>query len=272
MRISPAHVRSMFSTDSPKAVKAQGFGYLNAILYMAPHTFGGVGNLCPKASEGCKALCLGLYSGQAAMIKAGERLNSVRAARVRKAQAFMRDRGDFMRDVALSIAFNVGKAQRYGLNIAVRLNGSTDIAFEGIPVTLDVHDCEKIRKLSRGQLAVTARTHRNIFELFATVQFLDYTKLEARTRRALPSNYHLTFSRSESNAGDVARVMQTQINVAVVFANGLPATWQGRAVIDGDSHDLRFLDSPGVVVGLTPKGHKARRDQSGFVIRESAHV
>jgi len=44
------------------------FGYLNAIHYMAPHTLGGVGNLCPHASEGCKALCLGHYSGQAGMV------------------------------------------------------------------------------------------------------------------------------------------------------------------------------------------------------------
>ena len=37
-------------------------------------------------------------------------------------------------------------------------------------------------------------------------------------------------------------------------------------MIDGDEHDLRFLDDANVVVGLTPKGNKAKRDQSGFVV------
>ena len=36
-------------------------------------------------------------------------------------------------------------------------------------------------------------------------------------------------------------------------------------VIDGDEHDMRFLDEPNVVVGLKAKG-KAKKDSSGFVI------
>jgi len=58
--------------------------------------------------------------------------------------------------------------------------------------------------------------------------------------------------------------------VAVIFAHGLPAIrnlW-GHPVIDGDKHDLRFLDPRGVIVGLTPKGNKAKRDMSGFVLRD----
>jgi len=56
-----------FSTDSPKAAKATSYGWLNAINYMAPHRSGGAANLCPHASPGCIALCLGEHSGQAAM-------------------------------------------------------------------------------------------------------------------------------------------------------------------------------------------------------------
>ena len=50
----------IFSTESAKAAKATGFGFLNAIHYMAPADTAGVGNLCPNASEPCKALCLGI--------------------------------------------------------------------------------------------------------------------------------------------------------------------------------------------------------------------
>jgi hypothetical protein len=45
----------------------------------------------------------------------------------------------------------------------------------------------------------------------------------------------------------------------------LPETYLGRPVIDGDEHDLRFLDPSGVVVGLRAKG-KARKQRGGFVV------
>ena len=58
------------------------------------------------------------------------------------------------------------------------------------------------------------------------------------------------------------------LNFAVVFStakgSSLPDTFHGVPVIDGDIHDLRFLDPKGVIVGLRAKG-KARKDQSGFV-------
>ena len=60
------------------------------------------------------------------------------------------------------------------------------------------------------------------------------------------------------------------INVAVVFRKALPETWQGFQVINGDLHDLRHLDPRGeigTVIGLAPKGRKAKRDTSGFVVR-----
>jgi hypothetical protein len=51
----------------------------------------------------------------------------------------------------------------------------------------------------------------------------------------------------------------------VVFRHK-PDTWHGFPVIDGDAHDLRHLDPRGVVVALSPKGPKAKKDKSGFVI------
>ena len=53
-------------------------------------------------------------------------------------------------------------------------------------------------------------------------------------------------------------------NVAVVFRNQLPKTWNGYEVVNGDESDLRFLDKKGVVVGLIEKG-MAKKDATGFV-------
>jgi len=59
-------------------------------------------------------------------------------------------------------------------------------------------------------------------------------------------------------------------NKAVVFnlkkSEPLPETFKGLEVIDGDTHDMRFLDKPNKVVGLRAKG-KAKVDDTGFVIQ-----
>jgi hypothetical protein len=41
----------------------------------------------------------------------------------------------------------------------------------------------------------------------------------------------------------------------------------GKTVIVGDDSDLRFNDAKNVIVGLTEKGSKAKKDKSGFVIK-----
>lgn len=259
----------MFSIDSPKAIKSRDYGFLNAILYLAPHAIAGAGNLCPHASAGCKAACLGFYSGQASMVKNDADLNNVRKSRILKAQEFMRNRAAFMRAVAIDIARNNARAVAADLRLAVRLNGSSDIAFEGVALVLSVEDARAINKAARGSLNVTPGFYRSLFALFPAIQFLDYTKNPLRMPRALPPNYHLTFSRSETNDAQARAVLASGGNVAAVF-DKLPASYAGVPVIDGDKHDLRFLDPKGVIVGLTPKGRKAARDASGFIIRNAA--
>jgi len=114
-------------------------------------------------------------------------------------------------------------------------------------------------------------TH-NIFTAFPMVQFVDYTKNHLRFNRPLPANYHLTFSLSETNEQHALDLLSRGHNVAIVFGCERPATWHGYRVIDGDEHDLRHLDPRNVVVGLTPKGSKAKRDTSGFVVRGIATI
>ena len=237
-----------FSTDSAKAIKADQYGYLNAINYMAPHTTGGIGNLCPHSSQGCRDLCLGMYSGQAAMVSDLEHgTNKVRESRKAKSQFFMTDRVAFMNEMARHIRAMIRKAERENKKLAIRPNGSTDIPFE------------RVRYGHHGQ---------TLPERFPETQFIDYTK---NARRILdkrkPDNYHLTFSLSETNKADAEKVLAAGHNVAVVFGHGQPKTFMGYPVIDGTEHDLRHLDPSPVIVGLDPKGKKAKADESGFVVR-----
>jgi hypothetical protein len=241
----------IFSMDNPKAIKANDYGYLNAIHYMAPAALAGVGDLCPNRSEGCTALCLGWFSGQASMVKSElvRDRNSVRLSRIAKAKRFMRNRQAYMRDVIRSIELAQHKAQREGFKLCVRMNGSTDIGWEGI------RDSEGVTLMQR----------------FPNVQFTDYTKSPKRALAhamgKFPANYSLCFSRSETNETQCLEVLRAGGTVAVVFACDKPTTYLGYPVVDGDMHDLRFLDSKGHVVALTPKGPKAKKDKSGFVVR-----
>jgi hypothetical protein len=231
--------------DNAKAAKAAAFGYLNAIHYLAPAESGGAGNLCAFASPGCIALCLGWFSGHAAI---GE-VNNVRDSRIAKTRRFMHDRAAYMVDVVRSIEGLQAKAAARKVKLCVRLNGSSDVPWESI-------------KTAGG---------RSLLQLFDGVQFVDYTKSVKRALRhargEMPSNYHLTFSRSEVNESDCDAVLAAGGNVAVVSSLARPAMWRGIATIDGDKHDLRHLDGRGVVVWLSPKGAKAKKDSSGFVVR-----
>jgi hypothetical protein len=186
--------------------------------------------------------------------------NAARASRQRKARLFMADRPAFMRDMVAGIEASQRRAKRLGLKLCVRLNGATDIAWEGVRLT---------SPYSSGL---------NVFETFPAIQFVDYTKSVKRALRALtdptwPANYHLTFSRSETNEADCQRVLEAGGNVAVVFASEMKPSWYSLGghywpVINGDLHDLRHLDQRGGrIVGLSPKGRKAWADVSGFVVR-----
>lgn len=257
--------KRFFSFDSPKAIKAAKYRYLNAINYMAPHKSAGVGNLCPDATGPCIALCLGRESGQASMVSAATNwTNGVRDSRERKARYFMTERQTYMLEMLAHIAAAIRTAKRKRVKLCVRPNGSTDVAYEGLRVMLSADVAATLSRVSGHVVTPGAHT---IFTAFPKVQFVDYTKSARRFERTLPSNYDLTFSRSESNEPDAIKILERGRNVAVVFAGLKPKRWNGYRVIDGDQHDLRHLDPKGVVVGLSPKGNKAKRDTSGFVVR-----
>jgi hypothetical protein len=222
----------LLTTSNTKVVKGQGRGYMTFIMHLAPADSSGR-EVCPKRSAGCTAACLNT-AGRGQM-------RTVQAGRLRKTEWYHRDREGFMAQLIWDINAGIRRAQREDAIPCFRLNGTSDIPWERVRVN--------------GQ---------NMFETFPHVQFYDYTKILGRKVRAYP-NYHLTFSRSESNDADVAKAIAAGMNAAVVF-DQLPETYLGLPVINADLDDLRFLDAPGSIAGLVAKG-RARRDESGFVVR-----
>ena len=193
--------------------------------------------MCSSASPGCRAVCLH-EQGHARVFP------SIRVSRIAKTVAFMQQRKAFFSMLRAELAAAVRLGERKGFTPAVRLNVLSDLHWERIAPWL--------------------------FTEFPTVQFYDYTKHHERMLRwcegKLPRNYHLTFSRSETNHEDCLRVLAAGGNVAVVFSSKRqPVIWEGHTVVNGDETDLRFADPRGVVVGLYAKG-TAAWDESGFVV------
>jgi hypothetical protein len=243
-----ASASALLTVGNPKTAKGEGYGYLTAILHLAPAKLAGF-EVCSARTAGCTEACLNTSGMQGKF-----RINVI-SARIRKTKWFRADRDGFMQRLERDIAAHVRSAKRHGLKPCVRLNGTSDIPWENVRYTR--------ADGSKG----------TIFERFPDVQFYDYTKLALRFKRALPSNYDLTYSAADGNENAVALALSYGARIAVVFGNSdrpnarkwkLPATFEGTAVVDADAHDLRFTEPSGVICGLRAKG-LAKRDDTGFV-------
>jgi hypothetical protein len=235
----------LLTRGNPKTLKGDKLGYLTYILHLSPAESSGY-QVCPMATKGCINGCLNT-AGRGGIFKKGETTNIIQQARIRKTRYFFEHRGDFMQQLHKEITNAVKYARAKGLIPVFRLNGTSDIAWEKIRVGSNTDK----------------RVYRNIFNAFPDIQFYDYSKILGRK---LPLNYHLTFSKAESNYGNVMQAIKQGLNIAVVFSSKiLPNTYLGLKVVNGDESDLRFLDRAKSIVGLYAKG-KAKRDTSGFVV------
>ena len=133
------------------------------------------------------------------------------------------------------------KAKKQGKKLDVRLNGTSDLDWS------------------------------RIYSLFPDVQFHEYTKrVDLALKLKQFDNVTVTFSRHENHTdSDIKSIVNSGVNVAVVFATAIPKMFKGIPVIDGDAHDRRFEDSKGHIVGLKVKGTndvKALAIKRGFAI------
>lgn len=218
----------LLTTNSVKTIKGAKQGYLTGVLYLAPHNVAGE-NICASSTAECRNACL-WSSGQLGM-PSGRRATIARTL-------FLHHRpSEFFARLTQEIASLERRAKRQGKKLAIRLNGTSDIPWEA-----SKHDCYL----------------QSVVELFPEVTFYDYTKHIGRcvngyrAKKGL-DDYRLTFSYSGKNWAACEMALNDGVNVAMAFADELPETYNGYRVIDGDLHDLRFLDEPGVIVGLRYK-------------------
>jgi len=210
--------------SNPKLAK-ENDDYMVVGLSLAPANESGY-NMCPNASPGCKAGCLH-FAGHGTY-------NKTRQARILKTHLFMKERDVFIKQLKKEIKLALGRANKNGKKLAVRLNVYSDFPWESTDIMGD----------------------------FQEVQFYDYTKSPKRYNKylngELPKNYDLTFSRSELNDKECLEFLARGGRVAVVGKN--PYNFPEKS---GDENDKRFLDGPGVIT-LKPKG-RIKKDTTGMV-------
>lgn len=228
----------LLNTGNYKTKKGESKGWKTFGIHLAPARVSGL-NACQYATPGCAAACLNT-AGRGAM-------SNVQKARIEKTLYFFKKREEFLSNLRKEIRAAIRSCEKSGMNPCFRLNLTSDIPFHKF----------------------------GIMEEFPEVQFYDYTKDYKRAlefvRGQLPGNYHLTFSRAETedNHKQATNLLSYGMNVAAVFRKSLPSKWQGLRVVNGDETDLRFLDPRGVIVGLVEKG-RAKKDETGFVIEDHA--
>lgn len=217
--------KKLLSTSNKKISKDETVTIFG--LSLLPHELGGGHNLCPHASEACKAVCL-VYSGNA-------RFTNTNIGRAKKTEFYLKDREMFVSVLKceLNKANLLGKYDK----VAVRLNMFSDIPWE------------KQIDMSR----------------YHYLTFYDYTKNPKRMMKFLsgnfPRNYHLTFSYSGTNWSDCQKVLDRGGNVTIVFkGKKLPESYAGYKVINGDESDYRPNDEKGCIVGLKYKQPIANAD------------
>ena len=232
--------QTLLTAGNAKIVKGEKLGYLTKGIHLAPADISGH-EVCRWRSKGCTMACLNT-AGRG-------RMQNTQDSRIKKTKLFFEDTLAFLAKLEKEIASTIKSAKKKAMTAVFRPNLTSDLMFEDI-------------ENEQGQ---------TLMQKFPETTFYDYTKSFQRMAKFInrspefPSNYHLTFSRSEHNDKLCEMVLEMGGNVAVVFRDQLPKTWKGFEVINGDENDLRFRDKQGgYVVGLLEKG-LAKQDETGFV-------
>jgi len=227
-------------TKNAKLEKGNKYEYYNIGLQLAPSYISGF-NTCPNASINCGLACLNFTGHGAKHMLNKNNIHMVLKARIIRTILFFEYREQFKNRLIQEINLHKNKVNKLdNVKLCIRLNVLSDIKHEKI--------------------------NKDILEMFNDIQFYDYSKILNRDIKHL-SNYHLTISRNELNKDIIKDMPHNKAYVFNVKRNDkLPKYYEDKKVIDGDLHDLRFLDNKNVIVGLRYKGNNKDLNNNKFVI------
>src|SRR6516225_7058227 len=131
----------LLTPGNPKTEKGRGLGYWTFILHLAPAKLSGF-NVCPMATAGCKRACLNT-AGRGGIARGGiltyrdvekGKRNEIQEARRLRTRPFFEHRVEFMALLAREIVKACNRARKLDYVPVFRLNGTSDIRWETIPV------------------------------------------------------------------------------------------------------------------------------------------
>ena len=171
---------------------------------------------------------------------------------LRKLYHFL-DKKEFLLQLSYEVDKAIKLSIKKGLKPSFRLNAYSDIRWEKDIV----------------------KDGKNIFELFPSCDFYDYTKIP---NRKIPKNYQLTYSHHNPNFKGTIQALKRGFNVAMVFEK-LPKfiliDGVKYGVLDGDKSDLRLNEKykgSNCIIGLKFKGSKKKLQNAvvdGFCIAKN---
>lgn len=256
--------RDLLSTN-PKTEKSHVQTY---ILHLAPADISGV-NVCPGAGN-CRKICLHFAGNPVYM-------TNKQKARIRRTLSFTAENQRFVQILIMAILDKINKNP--GEPIAVRLNGTSDILWENVDLTITPEFSTFCRIKFGHQLPIGKCNIFEIFNIIATnngprVIFYDYTKVKRNWAECKRIGYHLTASfdgwNNAANLKICRDALKNGVNVAAAFnlkkGQDLPhyvdctrfdflptdkMTGRVFGVYDGDLSDFRPGDvGGGNIIGL----------------------
>tara|TARA_A100001011_G_C14191065_1_gene791341 strand:+ start:77 stop:955 length:879 start_codon:yes stop_codon:yes gene_type:complete len=234
-------------TQNSKLDKGSKYDFLNLGVQFAPSYISGF-NVCSNASIECGMKCINFTGLGSKHMLNKSNIHMVLKARLIRTIIYFEYKEQFKKRVIKEINLYKNKVKKLNDNntndkeikICIRLNVFSDIKWE--------------------------KTFKEIFNIFSDLQFYDYTKVLNRNIKHL-DNYHLTISRNEINKDVIKDIPNNKAYVFNIKRNDkMISTYDNKKVIDGDLHDLRFLDNKNVIVGLRYKGNNKDLNNNKFVI------
>jgi len=226
-------------------------------------------NLCKNATMGCATSCIyhqGIFKNS--MFQK----NKIKLARLKRTLRFLTQRESFFEQIIKEIKAIGRKAKRKKLVPIVSLNGTSDILWE------------------KEAFTYKEKEYKNLMELFPEIDFFDYTKYNIlKTRKKLPKNYYLTYSRAGMHKGKLVDDWETltsylekDINIAVVCTKSIKEKLlenthhQEYKIIDGDLYHNRIKDKPssgekGSII-LLEAYKKTDIGTSGFILQKEEEI
>ena len=234
-------------TQNSKLDKGNKYDFLNLGIQFAPSFISGF-NVCSNASIECGMKCINFTGLGSKHMLNKNNIHMVLKARLIRTIIYFEYKEQFKKRVIKEINLYRNKVKKLNDNnvndkeikICIRLTVFSDIKWE--------------------------KTFKEIFNIFNDLQFYDYTKVLNRNIKHL-NNYHLTISRNEINKDVIKDIPNNKAYVFNIKRNDkMIEYYEDKKVIDGDLHDLRFLDNKNVIVGLRYKGNDKDLNNNKFVI------